>query len=425
MHLSAPTKPANLDAPGLRWRTRNNGWVAYWICRQDIAKRGFPIKVRELWRGDQPTADEWLAIASQCITLQDEMLTWGKGDVIENPVARFDDTLRSLIEVYQLDKDSPYQELRYFARKSYESKLRTLAACVGGARISALTFRDFKRWHEGFRAPAIDGGAKRVSRAHGLMTMVRLVIGFGALLKLPGCKEARATLADMEFENPKRRAEYITAEQANAIRAEAHRCGLPSIALAQAIQFELMVRQKDVIGEWLPMSEPGVSAIHWAGKKWLCGMTWNEIDTDLTLTHRISKSIHGRNAVSDSGAGKVKSWRLSLYPMIVEELAKIPPDRRVGPMIVAEHNGRPWRKNQFAEAWREIATAVGVPTTVQNRDSRAGGATEADDAGADVETTRKALGHSRPETTRIYTRNEQRATDNIAVIRTKSRPRTE
>jgi hypothetical protein len=33
--------------------------------------------------------------------------------------------------------------------------------------------------------------------------------------------------------------------------------GWHSIALAQAIQFDCALRQKDVIGEWVPESEPG------------------------------------------------------------------------------------------------------------------------------------------------------------------------
>lgn len=63
-------------APGLGWRKRINERCAYWICRNDIAKSGYPIKSRMLWRGDVPTADEMAKINQQCSQLQHEMLDW-------------------------------------------------------------------------------------------------------------------------------------------------------------------------------------------------------------------------------------------------------------------------------------------------------------------------------------------------------------
>jgi integrase len=88
-----------------------------------------------------------------------------------------------------------------------------------------------------------------------------------------------------------------------------------------------------------------------------------------------------------------------------------------GPMVIAEHSRKPWRQKVFANKWREIARAMGIPDNVQNRDSRAGGATDAETKGADIEKTRKGLGHAKPETTRIYTRGDEEATAEIAYIR--------
>jgi hypothetical protein len=42
----------------------------------------------------------------------------------------------------------------------------------------------------------------------------------------------------------------------------------------------------------------------------------------------------------------------------------------------------PSRVKPFQRQWRRIATAAGIPSKIQNRDSRAGAATEADLAGA-------------------------------------------
>jgi hypothetical protein len=54
---------------------------------------------------------------------------------------------------------------------------------------------------------------------------------------------------------------------------------------------------------------------------------------------------------------------------------------------------------------------------VQNRDSRAGAATDAELSGADINTVRQALGHSKEDTTRLYLRAEHDATERVAKLR--------
>jgi len=46
----------------------------------------------------------------------------------------------------------------------------------------------------------------------------------------------------------------LSEEQADAIRVEAHKQNRASIALAQAFQFDTALSQKDVVGEWVPIS---------------------------------------------------------------------------------------------------------------------------------------------------------------------------
>ena len=75
--------------------------------------------------------------------------------------------------------------------------------------------------------------------------------------------------------------------------------------------------------------------------------------------------------------------------MIVEELQHVPPGKRTGPIIVCEYSQVPWRHNMFGVKWRAIASAVGVPAGVQNRDSRAGGITEAADVGVPLDSIRR------------------------------------
>ena len=79
----------------------------------------------------------------------------------------------------------------------------------------------------------------------------------------------------MRFRTPEARVEQMTADYASAIRSKAHELGWNSIALAQAIQFELKLRPVDVIGEWVPLSEPGTSDVTWGDEKWLRGLRWS------------------------------------------------------------------------------------------------------------------------------------------------------
>jgi hypothetical protein len=372
-----------------------------------------------------PAREDWDRIATMCQNLQREMLEFVHGGkMLLTPQQRFNDTMESLVNIYIDDEDSPIQSIRFDTRKRYLICLNGIKRAVGSAQVSKLTFRDFKRWHESWKKPAKEGGRERVARGHSYMTFVRIVFAFAATLELPHCARLHKILGGLEFQNPRRRTKIITAEQAVLVRQEAHRRGNPSVALAQAFQFDLMLRQKDVVGEWIPLEEPGISDIIRGDEKWMVGLRWEAIK-DGVLEHRLSKSLRGKKALADPEAGTWKRYVLSDYPMVMEELAHVPEDKRHGPIIVAEHSGLPWRQKVYAEYWREFARAVGIPDVVQNRDSRAGGASEAEAAGADIEHIRQALGHSRPDTTRIYTRAADAATSNVAEIRVNARKKKE
>src|SRR6185437_8269934 len=96
--------------------------------------------------------------------------------------------------------------------------------------------------------------AGKLPMGYSLVRMLRGLVTFGStLLADKDCRELKIHLSDMRFPGPKAREERLTAEQVTSIRAQAHKVGKPSIALAQALQFGLTLRQKDVIGEWVPI----------------------------------------------------------------------------------------------------------------------------------------------------------------------------
>jgi len=432
MRPSRPVKPAHLETRGLVWRPRKKHWAAYWIPRQDIAARGYPIESRLLWPPSNrptaiPTEADWRDLARACDVLQNEMLAWGSGVPVVNPLAGFDGTIASLVRIYLHHEQSPYHGLRHNTQITYGRRMDYISRDFGHKRIADMTVADFREMHSFWLAPTDVNGKRRVSHAHEQMVYVRQAFRFGKALKLPGCRDAKDILDEMDFPNVRQRTTIISNEQAVLIRAEAHRRQLPSIAIAQALQTSLAVRQKDAIGEWVPVSDPGMSDVHDGMWKWVVGFRWEEIGKDFRLKHRLSKSLRGREAVADKDEGKTKEWLLSLYPMLMDELASMagvgPSDLRremlpaSGPVVIAEHNGLPWVDKAFQANWRRIARAVGIPDEVQSRDSRAGAATDAELKGADVEKVRKGLGHSRPDTTRIYLRDESEATAEIARLR--------
>lgn len=397
-------KPHIENAPGLVLRPRKDGWTAQWQCRTDLAKRGFEPKSWTICQiGPAPTDIERRLISDRCNMLQSEMLVFGKGGLPK--VAVYDTTMRGLINCYQVDPDSPFHKLRFGSRKNYVNLLTRLLADIGDEHLMEVKARTVLRWHEMWV-----GDQNHVAMAHSLVGMLRTIMTFGTtILECPECKRIKDALGDMRFTMPKARTERLTAAHAIAIRAKAHELGRHSIALAQAFQFECILRQKDIIGEWVPMTEPGMSDVTSQGEKWMRGLRWSEIDANLTLRHTTSKK------------GKDVEIDLRLAPMVMEELQLLATIPKSGPVVVMERTGIPYRGAQFRKEWRLIATAAGVPEQVFNMDSRAGAISEATDAGADLEHVRQAATHSDIKMTQRYSRNAVDKTAKVQRIRSEYR----
>jgi hypothetical protein len=84
------------------------------------------------------------------------------------------------------------------------------------------------------------------------MDTVRRMIAYGVTLGYDGCVRADTILGKLRFPTPPARRSRMTFEQVKEVRANGACNGLGSIALSTVLQFELSLRQKDVIGEWEP-----------------------------------------------------------------------------------------------------------------------------------------------------------------------------
>ena len=391
--------PKVTNAPGVVWQKRANGqWKAIWRARADIIERGWPIKSTGLWVGTPEELDEENIkyIQSYSNDLHIDMLAWGRGTPPRVPGV-YDGTLEALAHAYRTDEDSPYHKKRYVTRKHYDKLIERIVDEHGAEFVANIKGRTVLRWHEEWSA----GG--KIAMGHAVVGMLRTIVNFGVtMLDSEDCERLSGTLSKMRFTNAKPRSAALTADMATAFRAKAHEMGFPSMALAQALQFELMLRQKDVIGEWVPISEPGVSDVTFRGEKWLRGLRWEEIDANLILRHVTSKR------------GKLIEVNLRAAPMVMEEIGRI--TDRTGPVVIQERAGMPWSTYYFRHMWRSIADAAGLPKHIRNMDSRAGAITEATDAGADLEAVRHAATHSDIQMTQRYSRGD---TDKIASVMAK------
>ena len=400
-------RPRIEGAPGLIWRRRKDGWEAIWRARADLVERGYYPKNLRLWVGETPTETEAASIADSCQRQQDDMLAWGRGGAPF--VQAFDGTLKSLIQCYQADPDSTWHKKRIAVRRSHAMILVRVIEAHGDTLLPDIKARLIMSWHKEW-----SGNGQKLSMGHSFVGQLRALFTFGAtLLEDPDCERLCGVMHKLRFPMGKPRTERLTAQHAETIRAKAHEAGWHSMALAQAFQFDLMLRQKDVIGEWVPLEEPGVSDVTSRMGKWILGLRWSEIDDDLILRHVTSKK------------GKPLEVDLKLAPMVMAELdftIKFLGDRpRTGPVIIQEPTGIPWSAIEFRRKWRRVADMAGVPKSIKNMDSRAGGISEADEADINLEHVRKAATHSDLSMTQKYSRAVRESADNVIRARAEHR----
>jgi hypothetical protein len=417
--MTETRKPPHIEgARGLTWKPRVRGrWECRWHAQKNIIEAGWEPKSIRLWAGTPEELSPAIAeyIRERANDYQGAMLNWHRGELPRVPTLPGTvKTWAQLCDAYEHDPDSNFKTLRYKTRTFYKVQMKKIVTEHGAELIEKTNARLFLRWHEAWLANK-DGPPKITAAASGI-TMCRILTNFGAtILENKDCKEAADTLSRMKFKSPKPRESFLVFDQVEAIREQAHKLGHPSVALAQAFQFECIFRQRDCLGEWIPISEPGVSDVHDGDMKWLRGIRWEEIDQNMILRHVTSKRQ------------KLVTVPLSAATMVMDEMqkifgtterAKLPAS---GPVIIDERFGVPWLEQRFRYAWRKCATAAGVPKSVKNMDSRAGAISEATDAGAPIEHVRHAAAHSQTQQTEKYSRNPEIKTANVLSIRNQGR----
>lgn len=413
--MSAAPKIA--DAPGHIWRKHARGWECRWQCRTDLIDKGFKPKSQQLFVGEEPTETEIAYIQDSCRRLQDEMLTFGRGGL--PVVSAYDGSLRSLVNCYQADPDSTYRKLRFKVRKNTDGVLRRIVAAHGHEDLGDIKGRTILGWHRKWTGGDDVTVGPKIAMGSSFVGQLRTLLTFGrSILECQECVRLGAVMHDLRFEGTKPRKVSVTADQADAVRYKARlHFGWPSISLAQALQFECTLRQKDVIGEWVPLSEPGISDVIYGDEKWLRGITWQEIDENLILRHVTSKKQ------------KETTVDLKLAPMVLEEFREMIGGEVVsrhllpssGPVVICDTNGLPWTDNEYRRKWRKVARACGIADNVWNMDSRSGAISEAVESGVPLEFVRHAAVHANISQTQDYDRSQAKATAKTMKARVENR----
>ena len=390
-----------LDAPCLQLLERANGTVhQYWIASAEARSRGYvPRTVRLSYDLSNSTARRELE--QRCKVLTNEMIVW-----LADPEAQtkpiYDGTIAALIRCYQTDKNSPYRGLAQNTQRGYDDWCRTLERAIGKRRVDRLSGQDLRDCFLALLEPSGPGRAPRVRLAKACVrSMLSFLLNYGAELGLPGCIELAQVLERMMLRVPKdvkaawkagRQDKVAMAyEHASAIVAEGlsrttrrHR----SVALGVAAQFELTLRQIDVIGEWEKLGnvkEVQPSAIVSRGQVWRPGLRFEDFamgTLDLTTSKNDAKAV----------------FDVTAYPLFMQAVNSVPEAERHGPLVVDE-DGLPVRRRYYQDLYRDVADAAGVPRAVWNMFARHGGVTEAHEAGADLVDVSKHAQHRDLNTT--------------------------
>jgi hypothetical protein len=321
---------------------------------------------------------------------------------------RYDGTVRSVCRIYQEHPLSRFHNVKHNTRRTYLKDLSLIEATVGARLVRNVTILDVQRWYDEWRRPdpSKPGSGERIDRAHDAVAMFRTVIYFNAALRNPDCKVLASQLEHVKFEKGGAREEELTYRHATAFIKTAmayEREGRmpPSRALNVAIgtiaQFELLLRQMDIIGEWAPDGAVrrlpvGITTLELDGEMWAGFFTWEAI-----------AGWRWRMKTSKSKYRSAADFDLTKYTLLLPLLEAVPLELRNG-AIVKGAKGLPVRRDMYARWFREIARAAGIPDTVWNMDARVGGATEADEAGAALEAIQSALTHTKESTTLRYLR---------------------
>lgn len=371
----------------------------YWKAPKKYVDLGCTV-TRQRLTGTAGDGQDMLR-AAECRALTRDMLAEFSVDTPQVDPA----TWRYLFHRYRMDAESPYQSVKANTRDNYDMLLTAWENAIGNAYRAQADYRAAVRWQNAMRE-----NGRSPDWIHRMFTMLRSVVRYGALIEDKEAVRFKAILSDMRITVAKPRKTEGTPEQIAAVIAEAEADGAHSLALGWTMQWWWSLRPVDIRGQWLK-TRPGEdhSGIVRNGRRWQDGMTWDMIDPEITrLTKMISKT--------SKTTAVTKTFNLMQVPEIRDRLLRVPPEKRVGPVILNK-DGLPYTHSGWAHAWVKYRRKAGLPEHVKNMGIRAASLTDGERAGASPFQLRDAAGHSDIATTNRYIRGADEAVENVINLR--------
>ena len=190
-------------------------------------------------------------------------------------------TISALISSFRTDQNSRYWRLNYKVKVDRDRYLTRIDRDYGHCLLESIDSRTLTTWYKQWT----EGGKLAVGKA--FVGQLRALFSHGGFFLEDSESQRLYDVLDRKrFKPIQPRNVRMTSEQARAIRAKARECSWYSVALAQAFQYELLMRQKDVIGDWLPKAEAKQEVyLEHGGQVWTDGLRWEEIDDQFILRH--------------------------------------------------------------------------------------------------------------------------------------------
>lgn len=411
--------PKRSQKPGFK---RGRHGLPYWIASQLVGKetRGYPDKCVAL-----PADADDATLAELC--RQETAKFYAYIDRLDNGadtpasddvlIAGYNGTVAGLIKVFRDHSMSPFNEVQPSTRRAYDGSLKVIEGSVPHKLIRNLTLIDLKKCYLIWRRPAAPGQPERIDRAHDAVQQLRQAINFGVGVGFKDCAAAIERVKKHRFEKGAGRSEEMTLAYVGAFTRKAFELAdrgvIPAdralfMSIGVTAQFEMGLRQGDIIGKWLPaVLDTPLAEYDNAGEMWLGQFRWNNIP-GWRFRIRTSKTK------SPSG------YLLTEHPLLFPLLDSVPMADRTGAIVKGEH-GLPVRARSYRKWFRQIARAAEIPDTVWNMDARAGAATEADEAVGDVALVQDMLTHSDARMTGHYIRRRERGNSVVAKARAEHR----
>jgi hypothetical protein len=374
-------------APGFKKADRgvDNTPDYYWQAADDAVEAGYPTKTVPLEIDFSDPASAVARIEQRCHELQAEMLTWLDGDRDDRArlAPQFVGTVESLVDCYMSDEDSAYALVQENTAEGYRSWFKMIRETVGKRLVARLVAKDLRRWYREWKKRTSRRGDDGTRTAYGGIQAVRMLLNYGIESGIKCCRTLRQDMDKIRFARSSPREETLSYAETKAVVTEALRRGLKNVALSQALQFECMLRQIDVIGKWTTVAPdyvPAPGEIVLRGKVWR-GLTMEQIALDTSLRIRTSKT------------GQPVIHKTAACELVVLVLGAFGPGEWTGP-VARRPDGTPFPDRQaYAKVFRKIANAVGIAPETQNRDSRASGISEQQEAGVPDDDIQRQSGH--------------------------------